>query len=87
MTPKIAKNFLTARGGPPLDAGALQQMAGSAKDFVSLDPSDYVRAEIVASLNGRRLNAEVVLKLTESGTAPFEIMFWRDDFDGEWTGG
>jgi general secretion pathway protein K len=87
MSPKIAKAFLAARNGPPPDAGALQVMAGPARDFVSLDHSDYVRAEIAATLNGRRLRAEVVLKLTENGTAPFEIMFWRDDFDGDGTGG
>ncbi len=87
MTSAIAKGLLKARDGPPPDAGALQQMAGPAKDFVSLDPSDFVRAEIVASLDGRRLRAEVVLKLTEGAAAPFEIMYWRDDFDGVGNGG
>ena len=87
MTRQIVNNLLKARNGPPPDAGALQQMAGPARDFVSIDPSDYVRAVIVASLNTRRLRAEVVLKLTDSATSPFEIMYWRDDFDGEGTGG
>jgi len=87
MTPQIANNFVRARNGPRPDAAALGQMAGSLKDLVSVDPSDYVRAEIVASLNGRRLRAEVVLKLTERSPSPYEVLFWRDDFDGEGTGG
>lgn len=87
MTRQIAENFLKARNGPPPDAAALRNMAGPAKDFVSLDPGEYVRAEIVATLSGRQLRAEVVLKLMEGASAPFEIMYWRDDFDGEETGG
>lgn len=86
-TRAIVSSFLKARNGPPPDAGALQQMAGPAKDFVGLDPSDFVRAEIVANLEGRRLRAEVVIKLKDNGDTPFDIMFWRDDFDGEGTGG
>jgi len=87
MTPKLAGSFMQARNGPRLDAAALLQLAGPVKDFVSVDPSDYVRAEVVASLNGRFLRAQVVLKLTESAPAPYEVLFWRDDFDGEGTGG
>ena len=79
--------FLKARNGPKPDSATLQRLAGPSQDFVSTDPVDYVRAEIVADQAGRRLHAEVVLKLTESGPTPFEIMSWRDDFDGEGTGG
>ena len=65
----------------------LAQLAGPVKDLVGVDPGDYVRAVIVASLNGRPLRAEVVLKLNEKSDTPFDVMFWRDDFDGEGTGG
>jgi len=41
-----------------------------------------VRAEIVASVGARRIRAEVVLKITDSGASPYEILYWRDDFDG-----
>ncbi|MDE3176976.1 MAG: general secretion pathway protein GspK [Pseudomonadota bacterium] len=82
MTPRIANNFLKARDGARPDAAALAQLAGPVKDLVGLDPSDYVRAEIVVNLNGRLLRADVVLKLTEGAPAPYEVVFWRDDFDG-----
>jgi general secretion pathway protein K len=87
MTPQIAGIFLKARNGPRPDGAALLQMAGPVKDLVSVDPSDYVRAEIVANVNGRLLRADVVLKLNQGPDAPFDILFWRDDFDGEGTGG
>ena len=80
--PQIVNTFLKARAGPPLDAQTLQQMAGPVSNYVTISPSQFVRAEIVATLNGRRLRAEVVLKILEGGAAPYEIMFWRDDFDG-----
>jgi hypothetical protein len=41
-------------------------MAGPVKDLVGVDPSDYVRAEIVATLKDRLLRAEVVLKITDT---------------------
>jgi general secretion pathway protein K len=87
MTPQLASSFAKARNGPRPNAGALAQMAGPVKDLVGVDPSDYVRAEIVATLKDRRLRAEVVLKITDTSPSPYEVLFWRDDFDGEGTGG
>jgi general secretion pathway protein K len=87
MTPALVAALLKVRNGPPPDAATLRQIAGPARDFIATSPGDYVRAEIVATLNGRRLRAQVVLKLLESGATPFEIMYWRDDFDGEGTSG
>jgi general secretion pathway protein K len=81
-TQNSVKQFLAARRGPPLDNDALSEMAGPAKDFVAVDPSDYTRAEIVAISKSRRVRAEVVLKINEKAAAPYEILFWRDDFDG-----
>ena len=86
-TADIVNGFLKARNGPPLDPQGLQQLAGATRNFVITGSSDYVRAEIVATLNGRKLRAEVVLKLVDGGATPFEIMYWRDDFDGDATGG
>ena len=82
-TPASVKGLLAARRGPPPDPEALSQMAGPAKDFVAADPSDYVRAEIVATLKNRRVRAEVVIKINEKGAQPYEILYWRDDFDGD----
>jgi general secretion pathway protein K len=82
-TRAVVNAFLVARNGPRPDAATLARMAGPVKDFVSADPNDHLRAEIVATLAKRRIRAEVVLKLTESAPAPYEILYWRDDFDGE----
>ena len=82
-TKPLIDNFLKVRNGPRPDAAALQQMAGPLKDFVGLDAVDFVRADIVARLEGRRLHAEVVLKIKDTPDGPFDILFWRDDFDGE----
>ncbi|MGD0719804.1 MAG: type II secretion system protein GspK [Roseiarcus sp.] len=87
VTPEIANGFMAARSGPPPDSAALARMAGPVKDFIGADPNDYVRAEIVASVGNRRIHAQVVLKIAESEPAPYDILYWRDDFDGEGTGG
>jgi general secretion pathway protein K len=82
-TAEIVKNFLAARRGPPPDAAALTRMAGAAKDYIGLNASDYVRAEIVATVRDRPIRAEILLKIAESGADPYDILSWRDDFDGE----
>jgi len=82
MTSSVANIFLSARNRPRPDAAALARMAGPVKDYVGAESNDKLRAEIVASVNARRVRAEVVLKINEGGLAPYEILYWRDDFDG-----
>jgi len=86
-TPDTIKGFVRARNGPRPDAETFGRLAEPVKDYVSADPSDYVRAVIVASVGERTLRAEVVLKLTENSATPFEVVFWQDDFDGEGSDG
>jgi general secretion pathway protein K len=87
VTPAVAKSLQAAQNGPRPDSATLAAMAGPVKDSVGTDPNDYVRAEIVTTVSGRRVRAEVVLKVTENEAAPYEILFWRDDFDGDETEG
>ncbi len=87
VTPAIIKSFLGARTGPPPDSATLSRMAGAAKDYVGFNPSAYVRAEIVAAVKNRTIRAEVLLKIAENGDEPYNILNWRDDFDGEAIGG
>jgi len=82
MTAAAANSFASSPSGAKPDASTLARMAGSAKDYVSADPNNYVRAEILASVGARRIRAEIVLKIAESGSSPYEILYWRDDFDG-----
>ena len=82
-TRALVNGFVVARNGPRPDAAALARMAGPLKEFFAIDANDHVRAEIVATLANRRIRAEVVLKISGSSGSPYEILAWRDDFDGE----
>jgi len=43
----------------------------------------HLRASVRVELErGRRVEAEVVFMLSNSGNDPFDIVYWRDDFDG-----
>jgi len=82
MTASVANSFSAFQSSPKPNASTLARMAGPFKDYITADPNDHVRAEIVASVGARRIRAEVVLKIAESGASPYEIVYWRDDFDG-----
>ena len=79
--------LLAAQNRPAPDADTLSAMAGSLKGWLDASASDIVRAEIVARLDDRRISAEIVLKLADSGPAPYEILYWRDDYNEGETGG
>ena len=81
-TPAILKTLAAARNGRAPDTATLSRIAGPVKDFVSLDPNNNIRAEIVVTVGARRVRAEIVLKVTDSSPAPYAILYWRDDFDG-----
>ena len=81
-TPAVVDALLAARNGPPPNAATLERIAGTLKDFVAVAPNEHVRAQIVATIDGRRIHAEVVLDMPDGGPAPYQILYWRDDFDG-----
>jgi general secretion pathway protein K len=85
-TASVVNALLAAQNRPAPDAASLSAMAGPLKDLVDASASDVVRARIVARLNDRRVSAEMVMKLTESEPSPYEILYWRDDFDDGGTG-
>jgi general secretion pathway protein K len=83
MTPQILNAFLKARASDPGDGRALLELLGPAKSHASTDRSKTVRAAVaVAFDNGRRVDAEVVFRLKDSGDEPYDLLYWRDDFDG-----
>ncbi len=81
-TPALVSGLLAAQNGPAPDTEALSALAGPLKDYLAASSGDYVRAEIVATLADRRVAGEVVLKISEGAPEPYEILSWRDDFDG-----
>jgi general secretion pathway protein K len=82
MSAAVVNGLVAARVGSRPDAAALARIAGAAKEFVSAAPNDNLRAEIFATVGMRRVRAEVVLKIDDSVSSPYEILYWRDDFDG-----
>jgi general secretion pathway protein K len=83
MTPEIRSAVLRARAEAPNDRKALLSLLGPAKDRAMADSSKNVRSIIeVAFDNGRRVHAELVFRLKDDGDDPYDILSWRDDFDG-----
>jgi general secretion pathway protein K len=91
MTPTILGAVVNARASDPGDGTALLAVLGPAQARATLDKSKVFRASISVEFeNGRRIHAEVVFRLKDQGDkdkddkgdAPYELLYWRDDFDG-----
>jgi general secretion pathway protein K len=82
MTRDILHEVLAARAQNPDDGKALMALMGPARNRVTLDAGKALRASVQVDLaRGRRVQAEVVFTLSD-GDDPFDIVYWRDDFDG-----
>ena len=82
MTPDVLRNLLAARAKPPVDPAALVAMLGPAQGLATTGASQSLRARIVVTPpRGRRIQAEVVFRLVQEPDRPFDILYWRDDFD------
>ena len=83
MNSQILGAVLNARVKDPGDGPALLALLGPAKAHATADESKAFRVSIaVAFDNGRRLHAEVVFRLKDKGDEPYDLLYWRDDFDG-----
>jgi len=83
MTPQILGAVLNARVNDPGDGRALLALLGPAKARATADRSKAFRASIAVDFdNGRHVHAEVVFRLKDKGAEPYELLYWRDDFDG-----
>jgi len=83
MTSEILAKVLEARTKGSADGDQLLALLGPAKDHASLDRAQAIRAEVeVAYDNGRRVRAEVVFRLKNEGDDPYDLLYWRDDYDG-----
>ena len=83
MTPQILGAVLNARINDASDGRALLALLGPAKAHATADRSKEFRASISVEFdNGRRVHAEVVFRLKDQGDEPYELLYWRDDFDG-----
>jgi len=83
ITPQILGAVLKERGANRVDGQALLGLLGPAKDHATVDRSDAIRAAVEVRFdNSRRVQAEVVFRLREEGEEPYDVLYWRDDFDG-----
>jgi general secretion pathway protein K len=60
----------------------LLDLMGSARERATTDAGQAFRAEIEVWLRNRRFRAEVVFTLNSDALNPYEILYWKDDFDG-----
>jgi len=83
MTRETLSAVLRARAKAAADPNALLALLGPARNGATATPSKAIRANIdVVFDNGRRVHAEAVFRLKDSGDEPYDLLDWRDDFDG-----
>ncbi len=63
------------------DAKALTGLMGAAAENAIDTPGSTYRAKIDVILRSRRIRADVVFMLVDDAPNPYEILYWKDDFD------
>jgi hypothetical protein len=83
MTPERLNQFLSARAKNPNGRDALLDLLGPAKErAVSDNNSKVFRVGVQVDFErGRSVRAEVVLRLKDDSDEPYDLLYWRDDFD------
>ena len=82
MTPVILQRALDARAAAPDDGQGLLTALGPAREGAGLEAGKAFRAEIEVDLGrGRRVEADVVFQLNDGDAEPYDVLYWRDDFD------
>lgn len=81
MTGDLLAKILEQRD--PRRPQAVLGLLGAARSSVAIEGRKATRVAIrIAFDDGRRVNADVVVLILESGAEPYRILSWRDDFDG-----
>ena len=67
----------------PRNPQVAMRLVGAARSSVAVGGRRATRASVHVALDtGRKVNADVVLLITDNGPEPYRILAWRDDFDG-----
>jgi general secretion pathway protein K len=83
MTPDILQKVLAARAANPEDSQGLTKLLGPAGGGAGVEPGKTFRVGVLVDLGrGRRVDAEVVFALNDGDEEPYDVLYWRDDFDG-----
>jgi general secretion pathway protein K len=81
ITPDAVAEILEERD--PRNPQAAMRLIGAARSSVAVGGRRTTRASVHIALDtGRKVNADVVLLITDNGPEPYRILAWRDDFDG-----
>jgi general secretion pathway protein K len=64
------------------DGRTLLTRLGPASASATTDLAKGIRASFVVQLKKRRVMTEVVFALKDDPEEPYDILYWRDDFDG-----
>ena len=82
VTPDRLYSFLAQRGSAPQNNQDLPATLGPAQGLVTVEGTRTNRITVRTTLaNGRRMSAQVVILVFESGNEPYGVLSWRDDFD------
>ncbi len=81
INPDAAEQILKQRD--PRNPQAVLRLLGPAQSSVAIGGRRATRASVHVGLDtGRKVNADVVLLITDNNPEPYRILAWRDDFDG-----
>lgn len=82
-TPEILHKLLSARAADPQDGQGMMKLLGVAASGASTEAGNTFRAEVEVDLGrGSRVRADVVFELRDGDATPYDLLAWRDDFDG-----
>jgi len=81
VAPDMLADLLSARKKGE-DGKSLLARLGPASTAATIDLAKGVRVSLIMQLAKRRVRAEVVFALKVGGDEPYDILYWRDDFDG-----
>ena len=82
MTPAMRDALRSEELKPHPDLMALSAIAGPGLSYLGVGVNDTVRAEIIVSFPTRQITAEIVILITPTADEPFQILYWRNDYDG-----
>ena len=82
MTPDRVRAVLAQRKAFPDNKQALLSMLGAAQQYATTEGSKTLRVSTQVNLeSGRRMTAEVVILVFDTGNEPFSILSWQGDLD------
>jgi general secretion pathway protein K len=78
VTATLLQQLLAVRVTAPQDIASAG--LGVAAQYLTLDPAKACRVDVdVQFQSGRQMRSEAVILLSDSGTAPYQVLSWQDD--------